>query len=181
MPDIIPAWLSAIISKEPTVKIMMTIVIFLVLVTFVPLDLFPDHPMPAIPYYFGMFAIGFLISHVFMIAINLSNSFYRAGLDERNKAKSELARKKEVNDIFESLTSKEVEHLSMAIDIGSDYLVFRRGEELAKSLTSKGLISHRKQRLNDNYQENFYIKKELLDECYMRYAGYYDRLDPQSK
>ncbi len=64
----------------------------------------------------------------------------------------------------------------MAIDIGSTYLLLRRGEDLAKSLTSKGLVSYRTQRINDNYQENFHIKKELLDECYMRYASYYDKL-----
>ena len=180
MPDIIPAWLSAIISKEPTVKIMMTIVIFLVLVTFVPLNLFPDHPMPVIPYYFGMFAIGFLISHVLMIAINRINDSCQLVLVERKKEKYEVAKKNEINDIFESLTPEEIERVSMAIDIGSNYLVLRRGGDLAKSITSKGLISHRTQRLDDNFLENFYIKKELLEECYMRYAGYYDRLDSQS-
>lgn len=174
MPDLIPAWLSNILGKEPTVKIMMTIFFFLVLVTFVPQDLFANHPMPSLAFYPGMFALGFLVSHFIFFILGGAKSILGLKLAEINETSNEKNRVKSIDALFNSFSKKEVEIIAMAIDFGKHYITLKRGDPIAISLMKKGLISHRTSSLTGMGNEDFYIKNEYYDECYVRYSGYYD-------
>ncbi|MBS0857267.1 MULTISPECIES: hypothetical protein [unclassified Tatumella] len=174
MPDFIPAWLSNLLGKESTVKIMFAIVLFLALVTFVSQDSFKDHPMPSLAFYPGMFAAGFLISHFISFSFGalkakLGKVFKKIskGITERNKAK-------EIEVLFNSFTDEEIGVIAMAIDIGERYIVLKRGHPEGVSLVKKGLIEHWHPNPWEDGTDCFFIKSEYIKECYIRYAGYFN-------
>ncbi|MGX8941571.1 hypothetical protein ACWWJF_15670 [Symbiopectobacterium sp. Eva_TO] len=173
MPDLIPAWLSNLIGKEPTVKIMFTLVIFLLLITFVPLDLFPNHPMPAFGFYPGMFAIGFLTSHFGMIFVKNSVDKYAHKKEKRLKAKSDKGYRIALDELFGSLTGSEKDHLAMAVDSGEYSIHIRNDNEIVKSLIDKGFIGNYQHLKNGMIR--LYIRDDLTHECFVRLAGHFNR------
>lgn len=175
MPDFISAALSKIVGDEPREAVIMSIIIFFILIFVTPFSWMPDGVFRTTVGYAAMYCVSIYISRLILFVVTTIKKSITKRKLEKEKVEKNNAEIAEINSVFDSLTHEEEGLVAMAVDRGSHHISLRKGHPSGVILLKSGLIEAR---LNDPWEkgvDNFFIKTKYKDECFIRYAGYFNK------